>query len=69
MSNIARFISGINNEYSKARKKINIFSARYDIDGKIHILLYASKNIKKNDTLYYDYNAGGYKAYPTEYFI
>ena len=68
-SNIARFISGINNKDNKSRKKINVNSARYDIDGKVHILLYASSKIKKGKTLYYDYNAGGYNAYPTEYFI
>ena len=68
-SNIARFISGINNTDPKSKKKINLLSSRYDIDGKIHILLYASRNIKKNETLYYDYNAGGYNAYPTQYFI
>jgi hypothetical protein len=68
-SNIARFISGINNDDAKSKKKKNVASARYVIDGKIHILLYASKKIKKGDILYYDYNAGGYKAYPTEYFV
>jgi hypothetical protein len=42
---------------------------RFNIDGEVHILLYAIRNIKKNETLYYDYNAGGYDAYPTENFV
>lgn len=67
--NIARFISGINNYDGKGVKKQNVKSIRYDIDGQVHVLLYAAKNIKKNDTLYYDYNAGGHEGYPTEQFI
>ena len=67
--NIARFISGINNTNAKAKKKLNINSARYDIDGKVHVILYASRNIKPGEILYYDYNAGGSQSYPTENFI
>lgn len=68
-SNIARFISGINNFDRHSRKKQNVQSIRYNIDGQVHILLYAYRNIKKNDILYYDYNAGGYAGYPTENFV
>lgn len=67
--NIARFISGINNSDKNARKKQNVNSSRYDIDGKVHVLLYASKTIKKGEILYYDYNAGGSGTYPTENFV
>ena len=66
--NIARFISGINNHDKKAGKKQNVNSIRYNIDGSVHVLLYAARTIKKNEVLYYDYNAGGYNAYPTESF-
>jgi hypothetical protein len=68
-SNLARFISGINNYDEKSAKKQNVKSIKYDIDGSAHIILYASKTIKKNETLYYDYNAGGHKSYPTAHFI
>jgi hypothetical protein len=68
-SNIARFISGINNFDKKSTKKQNVSSIRFNINGQAHVLLYASKTIKKNDILYYDYNAGGLDGYPTENFI
>jgi hypothetical protein len=67
-SNIARFISGINNHNKKGIKKQNVKSIRYNIDGQVHVILYSSKRIKKNDVLYYDYNAGGHDGYPTELF-
>ena len=67
--NIARFISGINNLDAKAKKKLNLNSARYDIDGTVHVILYASRKIKPEEVLYYDYNAGGSSSYPTENFI
>ena len=67
--NIARFISGINNYDLKSRKKQNVKSIKFEIDGSAHVLLYACKTIKKNETLYYDYNAGGVRSYPTEHFI
>ena len=66
--NIARFLSGINNN-DKNKKKQNVNSLRLDINGSVHVLLYAAKKIKKNEILYYDYNAGGYSGYPTENFI
>ena len=68
-ANIARFISGINNFDKNAMKKQNVLSIRYDIDGKVHVLLYASKIIRKGEVLYYDYNAGSNGTYPTEDFI
>ena len=68
-ANIARFISGINNYDKLGLKKQNVLSIRYDIDGQVHVLLYASKTIKKGEVLYYDYNAGSNGTYPTEDFI
>lgn len=67
--NIARFLSGINNKDKSAKKKMNVNSSRYDIDGKVHVLLYSFKTIKKGEILYYDYNAGGSASYPTENFV
>lgn len=32
-------------------------------------MLYADRNIKKGELLYYDYNAGGFNEYPTEDFV
>ena len=69
--NLARFISGINNNYKEMKKKKNqnVYSFRVNIDGSVHILLLASKRIKKGEILYYDYNAGGYNTYNTEHFV
>jgi hypothetical protein len=67
--NLARFLSGINNYDAKLKKKQNVYSIRFSIEGSVHILLLASKNIKKGEILYYDYNAGGYGNYPTEHFV
>ena len=69
--NLARFLSGINNKYKllKKKKNQNVYSLRVNIDGSVHILLLASKRIKKGEILYYDYNAGGYNTYNTENFV
>lgn len=67
--NLARFLSGINNYNKNSLKKQNVHSIRFDIDGQIHVILYAGKNIRRNEVLYYDYNAGGFEGYPTESFI
>ncbi len=67
--NIARFFSGINNNNISDKKKQNVSSIRLDINGSVHVLLYASRKIKKNEVLYYDYNAGGFSGYPTENFV
>jgi hypothetical protein len=67
--NIARFISGINNDDKNSKKKQNVRSIRFDIDGSVHVLLYAARTIKKDEILYYDYNAGGKGAYPTSDFV
>ena len=69
--NLARFLSGINNKYKllKKKKNQNVYSLRVNIDGSVHILLLASKRIKKGEILYYDYNAGGYNTYNTDHFV
>lgn len=67
--NLARFLSGINNTSKKSIAKQNVHSIRFNIDGESRVILYAKKNIKKGDLLYYDYNAGGFGEYPTQDFI
>ena len=67
-SNIARFISGINNSDPNYKKLVNVFSSRVSINSSVHILLIASRNIKKNEILYYDYN-GEANNYNTKNFV
>ncbi|KAI3457978.1 hypothetical protein Pfo_014641 [Paulownia fortunei] len=67
-SNIARFINGINNHMPGGKKKQNVKCVRFDVDGECRVLLIASRDIRKGERLYYDYN--GYEnEYPTEHFI
>ena len=56
ISNIARFISGINNDTMVEMQ--NVASYRRKIDGIPHIILKAIRDIEKDETLYYDYNEG-----------
>ncbi|KAH0900123.1 hypothetical protein HID58_049691 [Brassica napus] len=66
-SNIARFISGINNHTPEGRKKQNLKCVRFNINGEARVLLVANRDISKGERLYYDYN--GYEhEYPTENF-
>lgn len=39
------------------------------MNGQARVALYAKKDIKKGEILYYDYNEGGFDEYPTEEFI
>lgn len=67
-SNIARFINGINNHVPGGKKKQNVKCLRFDVNGECRVLLIASRDIKKGERLYYDYN--GYEnEYPTEHFV
>lgn len=67
-SNIARFISGINNHTQEGKKKQNLKCVRYDVNGECRVLLVANRDIAKGERLYYDYN--GYEhEYPTEHFV
>ena len=54
-SNIARFLSGINNT-TDFEDQVNVFPTKISINGFIPILVVAKKDIKKNDILYYNYN-------------
>ncbi|KAH7278698.1 hypothetical protein KP509_38G052900 [Ceratopteris richardii] len=66
--NIARFVSGINNHTREGKKKQNLRSVRFNIDGEAHALLIAIRDIHKGERLYYDYN-GYQQDYPTEHFV
>lgn len=55
-SNIARFFNGINNNQKSSKKKQNLKSIRCQIDGRVCVLLYANRNIKKGEQLLYNYN-------------
>lgn len=67
-SNIARFINGINNHTPDGKKKQNVKCVRFDVNGECRVLLVASRDIRKGERLYYDYN--GYEnEYPTEHFV
>eukprot|EP00940_MAST-03C_sp_MAST-3C-sp2_P000565 g565.t1 len=68
MSNMARFLSGVNNCCEKSKRKQNVRSARFAIDGKAHVLLFAARNIAKGERLHYDYNALDKTGYPTGHF-
>ena len=49
--NLGRFISGI-----KSGSKANLKCARFNIDGQVRVLIFASKKIKKGEILCYEYN-------------
>eukprot|EP01017_Pseudomicrothorax_dubius_P011867 TRINITY_DN14569_c0_g1_i2.p1 TRINITY_DN14569_c0_g1~~TRINITY_DN14569_c0_g1_i2.p1 ORF type:complete len:510 (-),score=89.43 TRINITY_DN14569_c0_g1_i2:39-1568(-) len=69
-ANIARFLSGINNTDKKAKsERQNVRSVRFNVKGSVRVLLYAFKEIKKGEILYYDYNEGGFDEYPTQDFV
>lgn len=67
-SNIARFLSGINNHTEEGRKKQNVRCVRYSINGEARVILIAMRDILKGERLYYDYNAY-YTEYPTQHFV
>lgn len=67
-SNIARFINGINNHSLDGKKKQNVKCVRFDVDGECRVLLIASRDIRKGERLYYDYN-GYEQEYPTHHFV
>ncbi|KAF3336155.1 histone-lysine N-methyltransferase ATXR6-like protein [Carex littledalei] len=67
-SNIARFINGINNHTLDGKKKQNLKCVRFDVDGECRVLLVATRDIRKGERLYYDYN-GSEHEYPTHHFV
>jgi len=69
-SNVARFFNGINNSEKDSKKlKQNIRSMRCQVDGRVTVLLYTSKSVKKGESLRFDYNEAGKMMYPTDCFV
>lgn len=58
ISNIARFLSGVNNRSFKSKRKANVRTRRFVVDGKSRVVLFTSRDIKEGESLNYDYNAG-----------
>eukprot|EP00550_Attheya_septentrionalis_P009864 CAMPEP_0198287132 /NCGR_PEP_ID=MMETSP1449-20131203/6039_1 /TAXON_ID=420275 /ORGANISM="Attheya septentrionalis, Strain CCMP2084" /LENGTH=1964 /DNA_ID=CAMNT_0043985037 /DNA_START=184 /DNA_END=6078 /DNA_ORIENTATION=- len=56
--NAARFLSGINNRSNFSRRKANVRTRRFSLDGKCRVALFTSRKVESGDKLYYDYNAG-----------
>jgi [histone H3]-lysine27 N-methyltransferase len=67
-SNMARFLSGINNTSEISKRAQNVRSCRWNINGRAHVLLFACRDIQKGERLTYDYNALDKSGYPTEHF-
>lgn len=65
---MARFVNGINN--SKASSKANVATVRKLARGIPTVILYTIKNIRKGESLLYDYNAGSTNCqYDTSNFL
>lgn len=41
---------------------------KFKYNGRARVLFYAKRNIQPGDTLFMDYNAGGFEEYPTDNF-
>ena len=67
--NLAKYLSGINNGKKNSKKlQQNVKSRRYNVEGECRVILYACRDIKSGEILYYDYNEGGFN-YNTNYFV
>ena len=65
---MARFINGINN--SKSSSKANVATVRKLAKGYPTVILYSIRNIRRGESLLYDYNAGSTNCkYDTSNFI
>ncbi len=58
--NYSRFLSGINNRNLLSKRKANVRSRRFAMDGKIHVALFTCKDVEAGEILSYDYNAGNH---------
>lgn len=68
-TNIARFINGVNESDAKKGEKQNVESVRYLVNGRPAVILFTIKNIKKGESLLYNYGAGlTSKKYDTSYY-
>ena len=65
---MSRFINGINN--SKGSSRANVATVRKLAKGYPTVILYSIRNIKRGESLLYDYNAGNTNCqYDTSNFI
>ncbi|TNV79602.1 hypothetical protein FGO68_gene11366 [Halteria grandinella] len=67
-SNIGRYFNSINNKNVDSRKKQNVRSIRCQLDGKVTVLLYTKRAVKKGEQLLYNYNEAK-ECYPTDDFV
>ncbi|CDW89782.1 histone-lysine n-methyltransferase atxr6-like [Stylonychia lemnae] len=67
-ANVGRFFNSINNSSKDSKKKQNIRSLRCQIDGKVTVLIFTKRPVKKGESLLYNYNEAK-NLYPTEDFI
>ena len=68
-TNIARFINGVNQSDAQKKKKQNVETVRYLVNGRPAVILYTSKQVKKGQSLLYNYGAGlNEKKYDTSYY-
>lgn len=67
-SNIGRYFNGVNNKVNESKKKQNLRSIRCQLDGKVAVLLYTKRVVKKGESLLYNYNEAK-KCYPTDDFV
>jgi len=58
IGNIARFLSGVNNRCFSSKRKANVRTRRFELDGKSRVVLFTSKTVDIGDKLHYDYNSG-----------
>jgi hypothetical protein len=56
--NFARFLGGINNGNEESKRRMNVRSLRFVMDGKLRVCLFTSRCVKAGELLHYDYNAG-----------
>ena len=56
--NYARFLSGVNNRSLLSKRKQNVRTRRFFMDGKVHVALFTAKKVEAGEVLNYDYNAG-----------
>eukprot|EP00804_Cyclotella_cryptica_P031219 CCRYP_020311-RB/>CCRYP_020311-RB protein AED:0.03 eAED:0.03 QI:3867/1/1/1/1/0.8/5/277/202 len=56
--NIARFLSGVNNMSLVSKRKANVRTRRFCLDGRLRVALFTSRRIEPGEKLNYDYNAG-----------
>jgi hypothetical protein len=67
-SNVGRFFNSVNNGVKESIKKQNLKSIRCQLDGKVTVLLYTKRAVKKGESLLYNYNEAK-ECYPTDDFV